>query len=709
MNIHDAFNAPMCCGTGKYDTRKNEPGEIYPTLTWPEIEGLAESPSAVDKSKARWLIPSSYVEHDARNHEAQRRHGLYHVLPGDVDQGNHSLTDIANALRGLFPNSKFLIHSSRSATEDDRKWRFLIPLAEPVAGADYRTTQKALFNILEAQGIVCDRAFENTGQPVFLPNQGAFYEAHLEPGRKAALTGLDGEINAIAKHELRAKKQAEHERIEAQKKRLKRIAEHGEGQSPVDAFNDANGLPGTLLSYGYEYAGGDHWISPNSQSRGASVRVYGDRWISLTASDEGIGRQSAGGAWSGDAFDLFVHYEFVGKYSDAVRNYAKEIADDQGASADTGSSDTGSSEYAGQWDDWATGPNPKDPPAKPPAPKKTLTLQTSAEFCAARQPADYLVDGSLRDGWLYTLTAPTGHGKSAVALTLAYSVAAGGWLGSHEVKQGSVLFLAGENHDDIRERWIAMCEKDHRDPDELAVTFMPGVWDLKQQLHTLAEHFADNPLRLVVVDTLAAFFSGDNENDNSQQQAFATEVLRPLTELPGRPTVVVPSHPTKGAGKDALTPKGGSSLLNAIDGNLSAWNTDGTVKVHWQGKFRGAPWKPMHFELSEHVSDKLKDSKGQPMPTVVARAMLDSEIGNAIEQSQKIENQILKLLADGLSVRDIADDVVADGQRGVTKYRAEACIKRLKDLGWIKKKGRVWEPTGQGWEVLKQAGSDAQE
>jgi len=120
---------------------------------------------------------------------------------------------------------------------------------------------------------------------------------------------------------------------------------------------------------------------------------------------------------------------------------------------------------------------------------------------------------------------------------------------------------------------------------------MPGVWDLKGSLPALQERFKDAPLRMVVVDTLAAFFDGDNENDNAQQQEFATRVLRPLTELPGRPTVVVPAHPTKGAGKDALTPKGGSSLLNAVDGNLSAWNTDGTVKVHWQGKFRGAPWK----------------------------------------------------------------------------------------------------------------------
>lgn len=330
-------------------------------------------------------------------------------------------------------------------------------------------------------------------------------------------------------------------------------------------------------------------------------------------------------------------------------------------------------------------------------------LQDSATFCDARTPADYLIDGSVRDGWLYTLTAPTGHGKSAVALAITYAIAKGGFLGSHAIKQGRVLFLAGENPDDIRERWIAMCERGGDKPADMPVTFMPGVWGLKRSLPVLRERFERNPLRLVVVDTLAAFFDGDNENDNAQQQEFATHVLRPLTELPGRPAVIVPAHPTKGAGKDSLTPKGGSSLLNAIDGNLSAWISDDTVKVHWQGKFRGAPWSPMHFELSEYRSYTLRDSRGRIMPTVVARALLQDEISTATKQGVKIENQVLKLVSDGLSIREIADEVYADGKRGTSKSRVQRVISSLAEQRWLKKHGRKWALTEQGAAVLKQA------
>ena len=45
------------------------------------------------------------------------------------------------------------------------------------------------------------------------------------------------------------------------------------------------------------------------------------------------------------------------------------------------------------------------------------------------------------------------------------------------------------------------------------------------------------------------------------------------------------------------------------------------------------------------------------MPTVLARPMMNSEIGKAIEQAEKVENQVLKLIADGKSMRAIADHV----------------------------------------------------
>src|SRR5262245_23208465 len=52
-------------------------------------------------------------------------------------------------------------------------------------------------------------------------------------------------------------------------------------------------------------------------------------------------------------------------------------------------------------------------------------LQSSAEFVANFMPPDYLVDGLLQRRYVYSLTAPTGSGKTAIVLLLAAHVARG--------------------------------------------------------------------------------------------------------------------------------------------------------------------------------------------------------------------------------------------------------------------------------------------
>jgi RecA-family ATPase len=52
---------------------------------------------------------------------------------------------------------------------------------------------------------------------------------------------------------------------------------------------------------------------------------------------------------------------------------------------------------------------------------------------------------------------------------------------------------------------------------------------------------------LVIIDTLQAYFTGDDSNRNSQVVKFLRS-LRPITELAHKPTVLVPAHPTKRRG-----------------------------------------------------------------------------------------------------------------------------------------------------------------
>ena len=102
-------------------------------------------------------------------------------------------------------------------------------------------------------------------------------------------------------------------------------------------------------------------------------------------------------------------------------------------------------------------------------------IQSSRLFTCGFTPPDYLIDGLLQRRFLYSLTAPTGGGKTAVALLLASAIARGESIAGREVERGGVLYLAGENPDDIRMRWLAMADKMAFDVDDIDVQFIAGV------------------------------------------------------------------------------------------------------------------------------------------------------------------------------------------------------------------------------------------
>ncbi|WOJ89895.1 AAA family ATPase [Methylocapsa polymorpha] len=92
--------------------------------------------------------------------------------------------------------------------------------------------------------------------------------------------------------------------------------------------------------------------------------------------------------------------------------------------------------------------------AAPPKPVQ-IRLKTLAEFCQEYVALAYAVEPVVRASSLYTLTARTGHGKTAflVAATLAIATGRPDILGL-EVTQGRVAFLTFENPDDVRMRFM---------------------------------------------------------------------------------------------------------------------------------------------------------------------------------------------------------------------------------------------------------------
>jgi hypothetical protein len=287
------------------------------------------------------------------------------------------------------------------------------------------------------------------------------------------------------------------------------------------------------------------------------------------------------------------------------------------------------------------------PPVAPATPDEPAPLLlSSAEFIKSFIPPDYLIDGLLQRKFFYSLTGKTGAGKTAVALLFAAFVALGRAIDGREICPGRILYLAGENPVDVQMRWIAMSQQLDFDYSAIDVHFVPGVFQISEMEKRITEEVTKlGGVTLVVIDTSAAYFEGDDENNNAQAGAYA-RMQRKLVNLPGGPTILALCHPVKNAGDDNILPRGGGAYLNEVDGNLTAQGDGVVVHLHWQGKFRGPDFAPMSFQLKTVGHELLKDSKGRKLATVMAAPL--SDIGEkAIKDAAAYHQDELLAILDG--------------------------------------------------------------
>ncbi|MBX9901625.1 MAG: AAA family ATPase [Burkholderiaceae bacterium] len=223
---------------------------------------------------------------------------------------------------------------------------------------------------------------------------------------------------------------------------------------------------------------------------------------------------------------------------------------------------------------------------------------------------------------VYALTAAWGGGKTALMILIALFAATGRELSGRGMIRVKVLFLCGENPDDVKLRTLAAAEKLDIDLSELDgqiyFTRRPFAIDDSVALTAFLTEAADHgPFGLAFVDTGPAHSGCDDENDNKQMHALAM-ALRELLEPLGGPALVVAMHPTKSATKETMQPRGGGAFSGSIDGELCVWNSNGVIEFYHRTKFRGAGFEPMFFRLEKHTFPELLDNFGEAAISVVA-------------------------------------------------------------------------------------------
>jgi AAA domain len=337
----------------------------------------------------------------------------------------------------------------------------------------------------------------------------------------------------------------------------------------------------------------------------------------------------------------------------------------------------------------------------------TFFIKPSKDFVAGFVPPDYIIHGLLQEGFLYSLTGATGAGKTAITLRLAASVALGVDFAGCETKKRRVLYLAAENPDDVRMRWIALSQHMQFERDDIEVFFIEDVFKISQMTGGLTKKAKrlGGDFGLVIIDTGPVFYEGDDENNRTQQGEHAKMLRDLITIIPGKPTVLANCHPVKNANAENLVPAGGGNFLNQVDGNLTASKDDSTTTLHWQGKFRGVDFAPMYFMIKTVTHELLKDSNGGLIPTVISTWLTD-EGKKQIEQTAEADRRrVLAIVAANPTITqpDLAIKMGWTLHGGAPhKVKAGRYLKALRKSQWLDDDNEVTE---KGRKVLSSMGN----
>ena len=248
----------------------------------------------------------------------------------------------------------------------------------------------------------------------------------------------------------------------------------------------------------------------------------------------------------------------------------------------------------------------------------------------------WVVDDYIEADSLAQVFGDPGGGKSFVAIDLACCVATGKPWHGHDVKQGSVFYIAGEGHNGLARRLKAWqigngtslagvpLYKSHRaaqlyDATEAAVV-AESIKHLSAESNTIPS--------LIVIDTLARNHGGD-ENSTQDMNAFIQH-LDVYLRQPWKCCVMVVHH-SGVADKDRS--RGSTALKGALDAEYKCQLDSGTKTIAFESKkMKDAEMpSPKNFQITQ-VDLPINNKNGMPVKGAYLTAV---DISGLVSQVQK--------------------------------------------------------------------------
>lgn len=617
----EPFNQPFCSGYGKYHSTQNTKNpQPYTSVTFDNILRMAENPASIDKDKGQWAIFSTLP---SRAHAEQRENGTYWALWLDIDE--HTPLDRLKLFLEKTLDSKALIFSSRSSTVDLQKWRIIVPLANPIKGADYLVYAQILNDLLQSTGITPDRKTEATGQVAYLPNKGDFYEYHFQDaGFDLLNVKLFRTWYKIKLADIEANKAAHAAKIDQSKANAAARVLNG-NHNPVTVFNEAFDVETLWLSYGAQKCG-KRLLSPNSSSGspGIDIKTDQNRWISAHDSDSHIGVNG-----SGDAFDLFVEFEHNGDRNEALKAAGSMFKTSEGVTLTKANQRAhmrvvGSDKPKESRVDLDTGEilldAANDPLQQAKPEKNGFALKPLADLLATEYKADWLIEGLMEVGNLGLIFGQAASCKSLIVQDACFCISAGIDFHGKRVKQGNVVYIAGEGFAGLSKRFKALEKSYGISTNNLFLSEQPAAFMDAGSAFDVSESIKNiGGASLIVIDTLHRNMGAGDENSSKDFAQFLSNIDQFLK--PTGATILIIHH----NGHDAKERSRGSSAIRAAMDIEYMVTKDGDIVTMSNTKMKDfEPPVPVSFKLKQVEIGR--DSEGESVTSVVLQSTTEKPL-----------------------------------------------------------------------------------
>lgn len=502
--------------------------------------------------------------------------GAWRLVPVDIDELQ---AEELEPLVDWFIKSKItgFISTTFSHRPDKPKVRLLLVASRDIEAEEHSFVHRALESMVPFK---MDPCMAKPSQPIFLPSCPASEKAN------AFADFYSGEPLDIDRLLATYRDEIEEE----QRRRADRADDmHQSGvRQPgglIEWFNANFDLPSLLIESGYRRKSSNRYVAPSSKSGRAAVVVYeSNTLVSFhdPAHDPLAVRNKNHQAIVLDAFGVFCKLKHKDNFKSAF----------QGALAVAHAAGWGGSQI----------------PEQDRVPDAPAVLLNADELYGSLAPQDMLIDGVLDTNTITIVSGDSNSGKTTVLQYLALQVAQGESFAGKRTKQGTVLWVAGEDVDNAKFRMVAMCEEYGIDPRALGDRFLLlpqpiAILDSDSMLQ-LADVIRqrigkDKELSLIVIDSKSVNWGGRDENSNDENAMFIAATRKFMIAPFGRPSVLITHHLTKHREKESQTSRGGGALINNAD---HEWRFEMNQEAHLSAMMPGSKvrmerWAEIKFAI----------------------------------------------------------------------------------------------------------------